>query len=154
MKQAEVTLHDLLKTLVSSMGYEFVGMELRKQSRRTSTLRIFIDTDKGVTVDDCAKVSRQVSAMMDVEDPIQGEYNLEVSSPGLDRPLFEIAHYHKQIGNRVKVRLHTPVIDRRNIVGVLLRVEENNIHLLVDQEEIIVPFSSIDKAKVIADIAG
>lgn len=154
MKQAELTLRERLQSLVIAMGYEFVGMELQKQSRRRSILRIYIDSGNGVTLDDCTKVSRQVSAMLDVEDPIQGEYNLEISSPGLDRPLFEIAHYQKQIGNRIKVRLNSPLTDRRNFVGVLLRVEESNIHLLVGQEEVVLPFSSIDKAKVIADVAG
>lgn len=154
MKEAELTLRDRLQTLVIAMGYEFVGLELQKQSRRRSVLRIYIDSTNGVTLDDCTKVSRQVSAMLDVEDPIQGEYNLEISSPGLDRPLFEIAHYQRFIGSRVKVRLHSPLVDRRNFVGVLLRVEGDNIHLLVDQDEVVVSFSSIDKAKLIADIAG
>jgi ribosome maturation factor RimP len=154
MSKGEVSLRDQLASLISSMGYEFVGMELQRQGRKRSLLRIFIDTDKGVTLDDCTAVSRQVSAMLDVEDPIQGEYSLEISSPGIDRPLFELAHYQKQIGERVKVRLSSRLTERRNIVGVLLRVEGENIHLLVGQEELVIPFSTIEKAKVIADIAG
>jgi ribosome maturation factor RimP len=154
MSKGEVSLRDQLASLVSAMGYEFVGMELQRQGRKRSLLRIFIDTDKGVTLDDCTAVSRQVSAMLDVEDPIQGEYSLEISSPGIDRPLFELAHYQKQIGERVKVRLSSRLVERRNIVGVLLRVEGENIHLLVEQEELVIPFSTIEKAKVIADIAG
>jgi ribosome maturation factor RimP len=135
------------------MGYEFVGMELQRQSRKRSLLRIYIDSEKGITLDDCTTVSRQISAMLDVDDPIQGEYSLEISSPGLDRPLFELAHYQKQIGNRIKVRVSSTVMSRRNFVGVLLRVEGDNIHLLVEQDEITLPFSTIEKAKVIADIA-
>jgi ribosome maturation factor RimP len=152
MSKTEFSLRDRLASLVTSMGYEFVGMELQRQSRRRSLLRIYIDIEKGITLDDCTKVSRQVSAMLDVDDPIQGEYSLEVSSPGLDRPLFELAHYLKQIGNRIKVRVSSPLKDRRNFVGVLLRVETDNIHLLVDIDELVIPFSTI--AKVIADIAG
>ncbi len=153
MSKTEISLRDRLASLVSSMGYEFVGMELQRQSRKRSLLRIYIDSEKGITLDDCTTVSRQISAMLDVDDPIQGEYSLEISSPGLDRPLFELAHYQKQIGNRIKVRVSSTVMSRRNFVGVLLRVEGDNIHLLVEQDEITLPFSTIEKAKVIADIA-
>jgi ribosome maturation factor RimP len=117
-------------------------------------LRIYIDTEAGVTVDDCTKVSRQVSAMLDVEDPIQGHYTLEVSSPGLDRPLFEIAHYQKFVGRELKIRLYTPLDGRRNFVGTLLRVEEATITLLVEQTEVEMSFSDIEKAKLIPDLAG
>jgi ribosome maturation factor RimP len=154
MSKSEVSLRDRLSALVNSMGYEFVGMELMRQGRKRSLLRIYIDKDNGVTLDDCTNVSRQVSAMLDVEDPIQGEYSLEISSPGIDRPLFEITQYQKQVGERIKVRLSSRLAERRNIVGFLLRVEGDNIHLLVDQEELVIPFSTIEKAKVIADIAG
>jgi ribosome maturation factor RimP len=147
------SLRDLLATTVSSLGYEFVGSEMHGQGRG-SVLRVYIDTSAGVTADDCSKVSRQVSAMLDVEDPIKGKYTLEVSSPGLDRPLFEIAHYQKVVGSRVKIRLNAPVNDQRNFVGVLLRVEDDNIHLLMETGEVVLPFSNIEKAKVIADIAG
>jgi ribosome maturation factor RimP len=153
MKNVETTLRDLLASLVTSMGYEFVGCELQKQGRGM-LLRIYIDKDAGITLDDCSKVSHQVSAMLDVEDPIQGQYTLEISSPGLDRPLFEIAHYQKYLGNSVKVRLYAPLDGRRNFVGVLLRVEEGKIHLQVDETEVILPFSEIEKAKLVADVAS
>jgi ribosome maturation factor RimP len=153
MRKTDTTLRDLLASLVNSMDYEFVGCELQKQNRR-SLLRIYIDSENGITVDDCAKVSRQVSAMLDVEDPIKGEYTLEVSSPGIDRPLFEIAHYQKRMGDRVQLRLYSPLNGRRNFVGFLLGVEGDNIHLRVEQDEVVLPFSNIEKAKVIADNAG
>jgi ribosome maturation factor RimP len=91
---------------------------------------------------------------LDVEDPIRGNYSLEVSSPGVDRPLFEITHYQKQVGMRLKVRTYTPIQNQRNFVGVLLRVEGNDIYLLVGTEERILPFSDIEKANVVADICG
>lgn len=150
MSNVEVTLRDRLASVINAMGYEFVGCELQRQGRY-SVLRIFIDKEQGITVDDCGSVSRQLSAILDVEDPIQGQYTLEVSSPGLNRPLFEIAHYQKVIGNRVKVRLLAPLDNRRNFVGDLVRVEGMNIHLLIDAVEIVVPFSNIDKGNVIAD---
>lgn len=153
MRENEATLNELLASVAKALGYEFVGCELHRQGRH-SMLRVYIDSEAGVTADDCAKVSRQISAMLDVEDPIQGQYTLEVSSPGLDRPLFEIAHYRKYVGNQIKVRIHVPVEDRRNFVGVLVRVEEAAIYLMVDGQEIMLPFSNIEKAKLIADATG
>jgi ribosome maturation factor RimP len=149
MSNVESTLRDRLASLITAMGYEFVGCELQRQGRG-SVLRVYIDSEKGITLDDCSAVSHQVSAMLDVDDPIQGYYNLEISSPGLDRPLFEIAQYRKFIGNRIKVRMYNPIDNQRHFVGILQRVDEADIHLLVDTEEVVLPFSGIEKAKVIA----
>jgi len=148
MKQVVSSLRDLIAPVVEALGYEFVGCELQ-QHRRNSLLRIYIDGPNGITVEDCSKVSRQISAMLDVEDPIRGEYTLEVSSPGIERPLFEIAHFEKYTGNQVKIRLQSPIGDRRNLVGTLLKVEGTQIHLRMDTEELVVPFSDIEKAKLI-----
>lgn len=153
MKDVEITLRDRLASLITGMGYEFVGHELQRQGKN-ALLRIYLDKENGVTVTDCTAVSRQVSAMMDVEDPIKGRYILEVSSPGLDRPLYEIGHYQRFIGSKIKIRLYSPLNDRRNFVGILQRVEEANIHLLVDETEMVIPFSSIDKAKLVSDLVG
>lgn len=146
-------LRDRLAPLVQMMGYEFVGCEYHGQGRY-SVLRVYIDKETGITLTDCSRVSEQLSAVLDVEDPIPGKYSLEVSSPGVDRPLFEIAHYHKQIGQWLKVRTATPVQNQRNFVGVLLRVEGNDIYLLVDAEERMLSFSNIEKANRVADIRG
>lgn len=151
MKEVTISLRDRLAAVAEAMGYEFVGFELQRQGRG-SLLRVYIDSPNGITVDDCSKVSRQVSAMLDVEDPIQGAYTLEISSPGLNRPLFEIAHFEKYIGSKVKIRLQVPMGSRRNIVGVLSKIEGMNIHILMDAEEVVVPFSDIERAKLIADI--
>ncbi len=105
MRKIDPILHERLAQLIGAMGYELVGCEHVPQGRQM-LFRIYIDSAKGVTVDDCSQVSRQVSAMLDVEDPFQGRYVLEVSSPGIDRPLFEIEHYQKYVGKRVKVRLY------------------------------------------------
>lgn len=147
------TLRDQIASLTTALGYEFVGCEMH-QSSGSSILRIYIDSAAGIKVEDCTKVSRQVSAMLDVDDPIKGRYTLEVSSPGIDRPLFELEQYRKFIGNRVKVRIHTPLEGNRNFLGVLLRVEETAISLSVEGREVELAFSNIDKAKVIADVAG
>jgi ribosome maturation factor RimP len=141
------TLSDQISSIVNAMDYEFVGAQMQG-----GVLQIFIDKESGVNVDDCSRISRQVSAMLDVEDPIQGRYTLEVSSPGLDRPLFQMMHYTKQVGKRIKVHMQAPINNRRKFVGQLLRIDGNDIHLLVDEEEIVLPFSEIEKANVIADI--
>jgi ribosome maturation factor RimP len=151
MKVVENTLRERLGFVVTALGYEFVGFELISHSR-TSVLRVFIDSENGITVDDCSKVSYQVSAMLDVEDPIPGQYTLEISSPGLDRPLFEIAHYEKFVSSRIKVRTYHPINKRRNFVGMLVRVDGMDIHLLIGTEEVTIPFSDIEKANVVADI--
>jgi ribosome maturation factor RimP len=150
VKSVERTLKEMLSTLVSGMGYEFVGCEMHGQGRQT-VLRIYIDTPNGVTVDDCSNVSRQVSAMLDVEDPIPGQYTLEVSSPGIDRPLFEITQFEKYVGSRVKIRMRIPVENQRNFVGKLISVKQMDIHLLTDLGEVVLPFSNIEKAKLLAD---
>lgn len=141
------TLRDQLASVVSAMGYEFVGSELQGK-----ILRVYIDNVAGVSIDDCARVSRQISAMLNVEDPLPSRYFLEVSSPGLDRPLFELEQYQKFIGKQVKLKLFTKIENKRKFVGKLMRVEGNNIHLLVGTEEVVLPFSEIEKANVIADI--
>jgi ribosome maturation factor RimP len=153
MNETEANLRARIAPVIEAMGYEFLGFELRRSSGN-GLLRIYIDSESGILVDDCAKVSRQVSAMLDVEDPISGEYILEVSSPGIDRPLFEIAHYQKFLGSRIKLRTRLPHEGRRNFIGVLLRVEEPNIILEVDDKEFVLAFSNIEKAKLIADVVG
>ncbi|HFE37119.1 MAG TPA: ribosome maturation factor RimP, partial [Gammaproteobacteria bacterium] len=97
-------LQSLVEPVVGSMGYEFVGVEYLSQGKH-SILRVYIDQPAGITVDDCSKVSNQLSAMLDVEDPIRGEYHLEVSSPGMDRPLFTGAHFSQFIGHCCVVRM-------------------------------------------------
>ena len=153
MTKVATTLRDRLAPLVQAMGCEFVGCEYHSQGRY-SILRVYIDSEAGITLTDCSRVSEQLSAILDVEDPIRGQYSLEVSSPGVDRPLFEIAHYQKQLGNKLKVRTSTPVRNQRNFVGVLLRVEGNGIYLLVGAEERMLPFADMEKANIVADIRG
>jgi ribosome maturation factor RimP len=148
MTNIATTLSKRLAPLMQNMGYELLGCEYHSQGRH-SVLRVYIENETGITVADCSRVSEQLSAVLDVEDPIRGHYSLEVSSPGIDRPLFELAHYQKQIGQCLKVRTCKPIQNQRNFTGVLLRIESDNIYLLVDKEEKIVPFSDIEKANVV-----
>lgn len=153
MRKVDPALYEQLQTLISSMGFELVGCDLSSQGRNT-LFRLYIDSPNGVTVDNCSQVSRQVGAMLDVEGMFSGGYRLEVSSPGIDRPLFELAHFCRFIGSRVKLRLHMPIDQCKQYKGVLLKVEGNDIYLKVDESEreLRVPFSMIDKANIIGDV--
>lgn len=153
MRKINATIEDKLAALVTTMGYEFVGYEFAQENRR-AIFRLYIDRPGGVSAKDCSAVSYQVSAMLDVDDPIDGQYVLEVSSPGLNRPLFAPAHYEKQLGQRIKVRLYAPLMQRKNFAGVLQRVESGQICLLLEEgNEVMLPFSDIEKANVIADVS-
>ena len=131
---------------ISALGFELWGVEYLSQGKH-SVLRIYIDSENGITVDDCQQVSHQVSGILDVEDPIKGQYNLEVSSPGLDRQLFFAEHYQRYIGAKVKVKLRQAVLGRRNFSAVIESVKDDVI-CLVDEtgEAIDVHTSDIDKA--------
>lgn len=138
----------MLTPSVEDLGYELVGIEYIRAGKH-STLRVYIDQEKGILVDDCAAVSRQVSAIMDVEDPITNEYTLEVSSPGLDRPLFKAAHYQTFAGEEVKVQLRMPVQNRRRWKGVIVSAEDEIICLNVDGKEERFALSNIQKANIV-----
>lgn len=141
-------LEDLLRPVVEALEYDFWGLEYLAQGRH-STLRIFIDHADGIAVEDCAKVSHQISGVLDVEDPIQNEYNLEVSSPGTDRPLFRLEHYKKFIGHQVAVRLQSPFEGRRKYQGIIKGVEGDDVLVVVDDHEFVLPFESIERAHIV-----
>ncbi len=140
---------DLIRPTVTALGLELWGVEHVVQGR-FSVLRVYIDKGgDGVTIDDCEKVSRQISGIFDVEDPIAGEYTLEVSSPGMDRPLFELAQFERYVGSVVTVRLRAPLEGRRKFKGVIQKVEVDAVRLLVDDKEYVLPASTIDKANLV-----
>ena len=141
----------MLQPVVESLGYEFWGLEYIQG--RGATLRIFIDrdSDEGVSVDDCALVSHQVSGVLDVEDPISGEYNLEVSSPGMERPLFTIEHWSRYIGEDIQIRLLAPVAGKRRLTATLTAIEGDDVLLDVKKGEALrVPFAQVDRANLVA----
>jgi len=144
-------LESLLEPVVSSMDYEFVGLEYVSQGRH-SILRIYIDSENGVGVDDCADVSRQLGAVLDVEDPIASEYSLEISSPGLNRPLFKLSQYEQFIGEEVKFKTTRPQLEngQRKFKGSITAVENNNVVFDIESEKLSVPFADIDKANIVA----
>lgn len=145
----EQNLQEMLQSTVEDLGCELWGIECQRTGR-FMTVRLFIDKEGGVTVDDCADVSRQVSAILDVEDPIADKYNLEVSSPGLDRPLFTLAQYERYIGQEIVIHLRIPVMDRRKWQGKLERIENDMLMLKVDDREQAFVFGNIQKSNVVA----
>ena len=149
MASKEQQLVDLLKPVVEALGFEFWGVEYLLQGK-DSVLSVYIDSEKGITVDDCATVSRQVSGIMDVEDPISGEYNLEVSSPGMDRPIFTVEQFNRYVGEFVDVKLRYAFEGRRKFKGKLVAIEDGeDIVVHVDTHEYILPIDAIDKANLI-----
>lgn len=148
MASKQERLTDLITPVVASLGCELWGLEYLTQGRYT-TLRIFIDGTNGVSLDDCEKVSRQISSVMDVEDPIEGEYTLEVSSPGLDRPLYTEAQYARYVGETVNLRLRIARDGRRRFKGVINKVENGNLLLQVDNQEVTLLIDTIDKGNLL-----
>ncbi len=148
MTGLEKQLTDLLESAVVASGYELVGLEFIRAGAH-STLRIYIDHENGINVDDCAEVSRQVGAVLDVEDPISVVYNLEVSSPGLERPLFKVEHYEQFIGHEVSIVLNMAVGNRRKWKGTIHSIEGETITLIVDKQEEQFVLSNISKANLI-----
>lgn len=150
MHKQRVNLDTLLRPVVTDMGYVFWGIELLGQGRGT-LLRIYIDNGPGVTLDDCERVSHRVSGILDVEDPIAGEYRLEVSSPGLDRLLFNRDQYEQFIGSTVKVRLSGAIEKRRRITGRIEQVTGDTLVLNESGKDFYIPLGEIDRVRLCSD---
>jgi ribosome maturation factor RimP len=149
MRDVQDKLRELCRTGAEALGFEMVDVEL-VSGGRSPTLRVYIDSPQGITADDCADVSRQLSAIFDVEDPLPGSYILEVSSPGLDRPLTGPADYRKRVGETVKLKLRRPdETGRRNFTGVLVEATEEQIVVEVDKERFRVPYTAIERARLV-----
>lgn len=142
-------VQELIEPVLGAMGYELVGVSHRASDRR-ALLRIYIDAPDGITVDDCERVSRQVSGILDVEDPLPGEYTLEVSSPGLDRPLFKADHYARFAGHPAQLRLRRLWNGRRRLDGTLGGIREGQVILLEGETEteIEIPLELIESARL------
>lgn len=158
--KAEV-IKKIVEPVIEALGYQLWGLEYLGQGRHT-LLRIYIDKEGGINIEDCAEASRQISSILDVEDPIKDEYTLEVSSPGLDRMLFRIEQYQDYIGRTVKIRLGANQDGRRNFMGTLKEVvqqeggreAEGSVVITMgtneNAEEITLPFSAIEKANLVS----
>ena len=147
MATREQQLTELLEPTVAALGFELWGIEYVASGKHT-LLRLYIDAEQGITVDDCAAVSEQVSAVMDVEDPISSEYTLEVSSPGMDRLLFKLSQYPAYVGEWLELRLRSPFEGRRKFSGVLKGIEGDEVVIQVDDHEYLLPHSAVEKARI------
>lgn len=141
-------LREMIEPTVTALGYTLWGIEYQGQGKY-SLLRLFIDAPNGITVDDCSAVSHHVSGVLDVEDPIDGEYTLEVSSPGMDRPLYTLEQYQAYVGHVIDLRLRVPFEGRRKFKGVLSAIEGDEIVIHVDDHEYLLPISTIEKANIV-----
>ena len=148
MSRLEQSLTEMLAEPVEALGFELLGIEFVRAGKH-STLRVYIDHPEGIDVDDCADVSHQVSAVLDVEDPISTEYNLEVSSPGMDRPLFKEQHYAACVGETISVRLRMPQDDRRNFKGKLLSCEQGVLEVEIDGQTYSLSVANIEKGNLV-----
>jgi len=142
------TLAALIEPIARAMGLELWGVEYIVH-RNSSVLRVYIDRENGVGIEHCQQLSRQLSAVLDVEDPITGEYTLEVSSPGLDRPLYSLNQYRRYIGEMIDLKLRFPYEARRKYKGTLKAIEAGKVILAVDDHEYLFPFEGIEKARLV-----
>lgn len=152
MRQDLQKLRRVLAASVATLGYELVGLEFHPR-RDGSLLRVYIDGENGITLDDCQRVSHQLGGVLDVEDPIAGRYTLEISSPGLDRPLFEPRHFARFAGSEVRLQLRELLDGRRKLIGRLLGMRDDDV-AIVDAEgrEWRVPLELIEKARLVPEL--
>jgi ribosome maturation factor RimP len=139
-------LFELLEPALAAMGFELADIDAH--FGRRGLLRLFIDREGGVTLDDCQRVSEQIGAFLDVEDPLPGSYVLEVSSPGFDRRLRTLAHFERFKGENAKVELRDALDGRRRFTGKLVGVEGSEVLLDVDGELVRLPFGDIAVARL------
>ncbi|MBI5450649.1 MAG: ribosome maturation factor RimP [Gammaproteobacteria bacterium] len=150
-RQLHEHLQQLLEPAAAAVGCELLGIEFQIQGHRP-VLRLFIDRDEGITLEDCERVSHQASGVLDVEDPIRSHYALEVSSPGLDRPLFKEAHFARFTGQLARVKLLKAIAGRRNFTGRLRGVHDGKVRMEVEEEIVEFEVDQIDKARLVPEL--
>lgn len=141
-------LKALIEPVVTAFGCELWGLEFSAAGRR-GLLRVYIDKSDGIGIQDCERISRQLGSLLDVENPIAGEYTLEVSSPGLDRPLYELDQFRQFVGSDINLRLRTAFEGRRKFQGRLVAVEKDEIVIVVDDHEYLFPHAGVERASVV-----
>ena len=141
-------LKALIEPVVTAFGCELWGLEFSAAGRH-GLLRVYIDKPDGIGIQDCERVSRQLGSLLDVENPIAGEYTLEVSSPGLDRPLYELDQFRQFVGSDINLRLRTAFEGRRKFQGRLVAVEKDEIVIVVDDHEYLFPHAGVERASVV-----
>lgn len=148
LNRKEVEIETLLTPVVALEDCEIWGVEYRSQGRH-SKLALYIDREDGVSVDDCERVSRRVSDVLDVEEILRGAYTLEVSSPGMDRTLFKPEQYERCSGQQVEVRLNYPIDGTKRIKGVLVGLENGEAVVRVDEDEYLLPLENVQRARIV-----
>ncbi len=143
-------LSSIIRPAVECMGYIYWGLQFNGYGRR-SVLRIYIDHPDGITLDDCSVVSNQISGVLDVEDLMRQAYTLEVSSPGIERPLLSNKHYELYIGAMIKVKSYTSFNNRKNFTGRLEAASANSITLKIEQESIDIPYGAIKQGRLLCE---
>ncbi len=151
MKQDPLQIGALLEPGIRSMGYELVGVEYQGGTRGGGLLRVYIDSEHGISAEDCQKVSYQVSGVLDVEDPIPGHYTLEISSPGLDRLLFRAQDFERFAGQLVRVRMRVPVDGQRKFKGRLKAIQDGIVLIEQDDAEVGLPLEQIEQARLVPE---
>ncbi len=144
-------LTQLIGPIVEGMGYELWGCEYLPR-RRKGLLRVYIERREGVTLDDCGRVSHQLSGVLDVEDPIGTPYILEVSSPGLDRLLLKPDHFRRFAGEQVKIKLKWLIEGRRNFAARLLGIKDDQVLIDEQQTRYSIPLAAIERARVAPEV--
>ncbi len=139
-------IRELLEPSVDALGYELLHIEFAGSGG--SILRLYIDAPGGIEVDDCATVSRQVSLILDVEDPLKNAYTLEVSSPGMDRPLVKPDHFKQFAGEKARIVMHTHVLGRRRFLGKLIEADDELVVLEADGESYELPYELMESARL------
>jgi len=152
MPRDSAELRKLIEPAVTALGFELVGVEFIRAKR--GVLRVYIDHENGIGIEDCKTVSHQVSGLLDVEDPIRGEYSLEVSSPGLDRPLFQARDFERFAGHEINLRLSVPVDGQRKFKGTLAGMRDDHVVVQMDDEELVVRLDQIDQARLVPDYSS
>ena len=144
-------LSELIEPAINALGFKLWGVEYIPQGRH-SLFRVYLDKEGGIDIDDCALASRQISSILDVEDPISGEYTLEVSSPGLDRTLFSLDQFTQFLGWHVNLRLSENFENKRKFAGQLKAVVDDEVVLIIGDEEYTIPYELIEKASLVSQV--
>lgn len=150
MQRSHARLWELLEPVVSGMGYDLIEIEYQPSAKH-GVLRLYIDLPGGIQLDDCTEVSRQVSAVLDVDDPIPGQYNLEVSSPGMDRPLRKAKDFTRFAGEIARIRMHAAIGGQRNFKGRITSADDETLQMECENGPVSLPMASIDKARLVPD---
>ena len=145
-------IKEIIEPVINAVGIELYDIEFNKM-RSKGLLRVFIEKQGGVTIDDCELISREIEAALDVEDPIPFSYVLEVSSPGLDRPLKELEDFKRYSGKTVRVITHEPIDNQTFFIGTIISAENNEISLLLPKDrQVIIPYKNISKARLEVEV--